>query len=53
MCKGAVGFGHLVSVFLLLEGNTSFVVGINDDGNSEALTLVAPAGEIPLGSRVS
>ena len=28
--KGAVGFGHLVGVFLLLEGSTGFVVGVND-----------------------
>lgn len=30
MRKCAVGFGHFVSVFLLLEGSTSFVVSIDN-----------------------
>src|SRR5690606_11442365 len=30
VCKRAVCFCHLVSVFLLFEGCTGFVVGIND-----------------------
>lgn len=28
--KGAVRFYHAVAVFLLLEGGTGFVVGVND-----------------------
>ncbi len=28
--KGAVGLGHLVGVFLFLEGNAGLVAGIND-----------------------
>lgn len=32
MSKSAVGFGHFVSVFFLLEGNASFVAGVNDFG---------------------
>ena len=28
--KGAVGLGHTVTIFLLLEGGTLFVVSVND-----------------------
>jgi hypothetical protein len=30
MGKSAVGFGHLVGVFLFLKGSTGFIVGVDD-----------------------